>query len=67
MPRPRSQLVELDDTPDYHCMARFVRRAFLWGDDPVTGYNFDHRKLWIAASLNMRQISGAATAKRHRS
>jgi hypothetical protein len=34
-----------------HCIARCVRRAFLCGDDPLTGKNHDHRKEWIRAQL----------------
>jgi len=30
-----------------HVMNRVVRRCFLFGNDPITGKNFDHRKIWI--------------------
>ncbi|MGI0118926.1 transposase [Zooshikella sp. RANM57] len=51
MTRPRSQLVSVADTPYYHCICRCVRRAFLCGDDRVTGQNFDHRKAWLVERL----------------
>ena len=47
MTKPRKQIVSLEDTSYYHCMARCVRRAYLFGDDPFTGRNYDHRKQWV--------------------
>ena len=35
-----------------HVMNRVVRRCFLLGDDPISGKNFDHRKVWIEDLLN---------------
>jgi REP element-mobilizing transposase RayT len=31
----------------YHCMARCVRRAWLCGEDPYSGKNYDHRRQWV--------------------
>jgi REP element-mobilizing transposase RayT len=51
----RSQQISLNDTPYYHCISRCVRRAYLCGDDPVTGRNFDHRKQWLVTKI--KQLS----------
>lgn len=51
MTRARYQQVSLDDTPYYHCISRCVRRAYLCGEDPVSGQNFDHRKQWLVTRI----------------
>ena len=51
MTRARFQQVSLHNTPYYHCISRCVRRAYLCGDDTVSGQNFDHRKQWLVARI----------------
>lgn len=51
MPQPRSQQISISDTPYYHCVSRCVRRAFLCGEDPVSGDSFEHRRGWVENRL----------------
>ncbi len=44
---PRRLYVPPDTPGVYHCMSRCVRRAFLCGEDPLTGRSFNHRKQWV--------------------
>lgn len=53
MPKPRYRQVSIEDTPYYHCISRCVRRAFLCGSDPVTGFNFEHRRQWIIDRIKL--------------
>ncbi len=53
MPEPRYRQVSVEDTPYYHCISRCVRRAFLCGSDPLTGFNFEHRRQWIADRIKL--------------
>ena len=48
---PRKELIDQTEVGLYHCVQRAVRRAWLCGQDPLTGKNFDHRKVWIRKRL----------------
>ena len=43
----RAEVFSPDEVAIVHVMNRVVRRCFLLGDDPFTGKNYDHRKIWI--------------------
>jgi hypothetical protein len=47
----RAQQIDLSVTPYYHCVNRCVRRAFLCGDDSLTGKSYEHRRGWIADKI----------------
>jgi REP element-mobilizing transposase RayT len=51
MTRARKEQVSLETTTYYHCISRCVRRAFLCGEDHLTGKNYDHRKEWVVERL----------------
>lgn len=55
MTRARKELVDFDTTPYYHCICRCVRRAFLCGEDHLTGKNYEHRKGWVLERLSTLQ------------
>ena len=48
---PRSKYVKDGQEGVYHCFSRCVRRAFLYGHDPLTNHDFSHRKAWIVDRL----------------
>jgi hypothetical protein len=52
----RRQIVVADEVGVYHCIARYVRRAFLCGVDSYTGHDYSHRKEWILDRL--RELAG---------
>ncbi len=47
MPKARKSQISLEDTAYYHCISRCVRRAYLCGQDPLTGRSFEHRRAWV--------------------
>ena len=51
MTKPRRQLIDIEQTPYYHCISRCVRCAYLCGEDHVTGKNYAHRKAWALERL----------------
>ena len=51
MALPRSKYVREGQEGVYHCFSRCVRRAFLYGFDPLTCRDFSHRKAWLVDRL----------------
>ena len=51
----RRKLIEPQITPFYHVINRCVRRAYLCGDDPYNGKNYQHRRGWIVNKITNKQ------------
>jgi REP element-mobilizing transposase RayT len=47
----RAEVIDPHEINVVHVINRTVRRCFLFGDDPLSGKNFDHRKDWIEELL----------------
>ena len=39
--------------PYHHCICRCVRRAYLCGEDPLTGKEYSHRKAWLLERFDL--------------
>ena len=50
----RAEVFDPSEIAIVHVMNRVVRRCFLFGDDPISGKNFDHRKVWIEEQLRVQ-------------
>ncbi len=53
----RAEVFAPDEVEVVHVMNRVVRRCYLLGDDPVSGKNYDHRKVMIENQL--QRLAGA--------
>ncbi|WP_338726361.1 transposase [Shewanella baltica] len=51
MTSARRQLIDANATPFYHVINRCVRRAFLCGEDKLTGRSYEHRRGWIVDKI----------------
>jgi len=47
----RAELVDPAEVAVFHCINRCVRRAYLCGQDPLTGQDYSHRKAWLERRL----------------
>ena len=56
MTYPRSILVPPGSPGTFHCVSRCVRRAFLCGEDRLTGRSFEHRRQWVEDRIH--QLAG---------
>lgn len=49
--RKRSDIFDADEVGVYHCTQRAVRRAWLCGEDPVSGKSYEYRREWVQKKL----------------
>ena len=47
----RAEVIDPNEVSVVHVINRTIRRCFLLGEDPISGKNFDHRKVWIETLL----------------
>ncbi len=53
---PRREVIDEGQVGVYHCINRCVRRAYLCGEDAVSGCSFEHRKEWVRG--RMEELAG---------
>ena len=53
----RAEVFDPDEVAIAHVFSHTVRRCFLFGEDPITGKNFDHRKVWIEDQNSTRFVT----------
>ena len=64
MPRlARGEVIDPAQVQVVHCIQRCVRRAFLCGDDPLTGQSYEHRREWIRQRLKFLASVGPGLKK----
>ena len=57
----RSILIPTGSAGTFHCVSRCVRRAFLCGEDRLTGRSFEHRRQWVEDRIHqLADIFGVA-------
>ena len=57
----RSNLIPCGSPGTFHCVSRCVRRAFLCGEDRLTGHSFEHRRQWVEDRIHeLAEIFGVA-------
>jgi hypothetical protein len=58
----RSILIPPGSPGTFHCVSRCVRRAFLCGEDRLTGRSFEHRRQWVEDRIHeLAGIFGVVT------
>ncbi len=62
MTTARRRLIDAESTPFYHVISRCVRRAFLCGEDALSGRSYEHRRDWIVDKI--RQLSSFEVIER---
>ena len=53
MAKPRKEQICVEKTPYDRLIARCVRRAYLCGEDKLTGKSFEHRRQWVEDRIRL--------------